>query len=160
MSLRPILIAAAIGLLMFCLGFLLGIGSAPRAMRAQHVSNVPSIDRPGQNFAQVADYFAKLNPPPPPPPPPPRPPVPPPPPKPDVSVLFRQQVRALVRQNGEWVILVEGGGYKRSLKLGDKFGDGWVISALSSQRVELRHGKAVRLINLFERPPMSISEMP
>jgi hypothetical protein len=154
-SVRFWILVFGIGIGAVGLGFGLGYRGEISAIHSPRLGSAPRLERPGQDLVQVAEYFAKLNPPPPPPPPP-KP--PPPPPKPDIAIEFRAQVRALSYQDGDWVVLVEKDGYKRTLKRGDLVADGWVISTLSSQQAELRNGKTIRKVSLFEKLREPISE--
>ena len=91
---RLILVFALIALLGLGLGLVAGEDPRPVTPKRIAVARIPSLERPGRSMAPVADYFAKLNPPPLPPQPPP---PPPPPPQPDIGLIFRQTVRAVTQ---------------------------------------------------------------
>ncbi len=148
--------AISVSGLVFAAGYLAAGQPNLQAAQRSRLEKVPRLERPGPALNTAAEFFAKLNPPPAPPPPPP---APPPPPKPDISFVFRQQVRALTHQGTGPAILLERDGMRRTLRLGDVFEDGWRITALNSQQVELTKGKLRRRLGFFVKPQEFQSEI-
>ena len=154
--LRILLGGVSLSGLVFAAGFLAARHPDLRGGQGSRLEKVPNLERPGASLNTAAEFFAKLNPPPAPPPPPPQP---PPPPKPDIGLIFRQQVRALIQQGTGPAILLERDGIRRVLSLGDVFEDGWRITALNSQQVELTKGKLRRRLGFFVKPQEFQSEI-
>lgn len=109
--------------------------------------NAPLVTKPGWGVAGAARYFAELNAPPPPPPPVRAIPPPPPPPEPDVGLLLRRDVSAVLGAEGSEPRLVLGGG--RHLARGEAYRDGWTLSSLTSQTATLTRAKEQKTVNLF-----------
>lgn len=153
--LRIIISALSLSGLVFAAGFLAAGRPNLRGGQGNRLEKVPALERPGPSLNTAAEFFAKLNPPP---APPPLPPPPPPPPEPDIGFVFRQQVRALIQQGAKPAILLERDGIRRALSLGDVFEDGWRITALNNQQVELTKGKLRRRLGFFVKPQEFQSE--
>ncbi len=149
--LRMTIVFALIALLGLSIGLI--ANDDPKAVFPKRIEGLrmPSLERPGRSMAPVADYFAKLN-------PPPLPPPPPPPPQPDIGLIFRQQVRAVTKDNGQSVLLIERLGRIGRVHKGEVFQDGWVIAAIDAQQVELRKGAIHRKVGLFVKPQEFVSE--
>jgi len=148
---RMMVVFALIALLGLGLGLLAGENPRPAPPKRLEISGIPSLERPGQSMAPVADYFAKLN-------PPPLPPPPPPPPQPDIGLIFRQRVRAVTQDKRQFVLLIEQAGRISRMRKGEVFQDGWVIAAIDAQQVELRKGAIHRKVGLFVKPQEFVSE--
>lgn len=112
--------------------------------------NAPLIGKPGHGASDAGRYFAALHAPPPPPPPP-REPPPAPPPPPDVAVLFRRDLSAVLQSPGTEPRIVLSG--SRSLRKGDTYRDGWMLSNITSTTAVLTKGAETRNIGLFSPPP-------
>ena len=78
----------------------------------------------------------------------------PPPPPPDVGLVFRRQVRAIVNREGEGLAILmtdpggEGSG-SRLLKAGDVFEAPWRIARLSRSEVVLQNGQDQKRVPLY-----------
>ena len=107
--------------------------------------NAPLVAKPGRTAEIAAKTFAKLE------PPPPQPVVAPAPPPPDPAVTLRREVRALVPGAGNDGRLILTGA--RQLKLGDKYADGWRLTAVSGQTATLKKGKVERRVDFFAPDP-------
>jgi hypothetical protein len=110
--------------------------------------NAPLVARPGREAAAAAKALARLEPPP---PPAPKPADPPP---PDVAVTFRRDVRALAPEEGR--VMLAGA---RSLKLGDKYQDGWKLAEVTSRTATLKKGKAQRTVDFFQPDPAAVQAL-
>ena len=114
--------------------------------------------RPGESTAAAVRFLSTLQSDPPPPAPPPvvlPPPPPPPPPPPDVAVTFRAALSGITRDpaSGRYGALVRDpaapGPQITSMRVGDRFGDGWRISQISADAVTLRKGRETRVVRLY-----------
>jgi hypothetical protein len=127
------------------LGIWAGENQTPPQTVTAARQNAPLVAKPGRTAQAAAKTFAKLEPPPPPvaaaPAPPPVDPVP----------ILRREVRTLQPGAGRDGKLVLTGG--RQLKLGDKFVDGWRLTAVSTQTATLRKGKEERKVDFFAPDP-------
>lgn len=75
-----------------------------------------------------------------------------PPPPPDVAVVFRRELSAIEQTpNGlvAWIVDPNQPNGRRALRRGDVYRDGWRMSAISAQTIELRKQQARRRIDLF-----------
>jgi hypothetical protein len=80
------------------------------------------------------------------------------PPPPDIAVVFRRDLTAIERRAGgalAWVIDLNQMSGRRGLSVGDVYRDGWRVSAVSEQVIELRKRREVRRISVFELPQES-----
>jgi hypothetical protein len=75
----------------------------------------------------------------------------PPPAPPDVALVFRREVSAVVRTPGQGlaVLLAQPGQRSRLLRPGDLFDDRWRLVSLSSSEAMLGDGASVRRVGLF-----------
>jgi hypothetical protein len=73
------------------------------------------------------------------------------PPPPDVGLTLRRDVRALQPGAGNDGRLILTGA--RQLKLGDRYADGWRLTAVTSQTATLRKGKEERRVDFFAPDP-------
>ncbi len=81
-------------------------------------------------------------------------PPPPPPPPPDIAVVFRREISSVLQTPaGPVALMVDSDGVRRRLRRGDAYRDGWRITALSNQRIELRRQQERRGIDLFAPLP-------
>lgn len=79
-----------------------------------------------------------------------------PPPPPDIAVLFRRDLTAIEqREDGlvVWIVDFTQQFGRRALRRGDVYQDGWRVSAISPQFIELRRRRETRRVAAFE-PPM------
>ncbi len=78
------------------------------------------------------------------------------PPPPDISVLFRRDLTA-IEQTPQglmaWIIDLDQLSGRRGLKRGDVYQDGWRVSGVTEQSVELRARGQVRRVAVFDLPP-------
>lgn len=78
-----------------------------------------------------------------------------PPSPPDISVLFRRDLTAIEQgPDGPlvWILDLTREFGRRSLKPGDVYQDGWRISAVSEQVIELRRRRELRRVAVFNPP--------
>jgi hypothetical protein len=110
--------------------------------------NAPLVARPGREAASAAKTFAKLDPPP--------PPVlgPAKPPPPDVAVVLRHDVRALAPDQGR--VVLAGA---KTLKLGDKYADGWKLAEVTNRTVTVKKGKEARTVDFFQPDPAAVQAL-
>ncbi|MBB5745329.1 hypothetical protein [Brevundimonas variabilis] len=114
--------------------------------------------RPGESTTEAVRFLRTLRSDPPPPyipPPPTPPPPPPPPPPPDVAVTFAAALRAIEREPGteRYQALISDpaapGPQTRAIVIGDAYGDGWRINAISADSVSLVRGRETRRVRLY-----------
>jgi hypothetical protein len=132
----------------FAFGMWSGQNTMPPATLTAARQNAPLVAKPGWAVDGAAKYLARLNPPPPPPPPlkvagP---------PAPDVAVILRREVRAVMSDEAGAPsrVLLTGA---RTLKLGDTYGEGWRLTKVSTQAVTLSKGNQIREVDLFTPAP-------
>lgn len=78
------------------------------------------------------------------------------PPPPDIAVLFRRDLTAIEERAGRrvvWIVDYAQTYRRRALRVGDVYQDGWRISRIGAQRVELRRRREVRAIDAFALAP-------
>lgn len=78
-----------------------------------------------------------------------------PPPPPDIAIMFRRDLTAIERRPEGllvWIVDFTQPAGRRSLKPGDVYQDGWRVSAVSDQTIELRRRRETRSIAVFEAP--------
>lgn len=78
-----------------------------------------------------------------------------PPPPPDIAVLFRRDLTAiedLPAGRVAWIVDYAQTHQRRSLRVGDVYQDGWRVSRINVQSVELRRRREVRSIDAFALP--------
>lgn len=158
-ALRPIIITAAV--LIACLmGWL--VNPEARVANLPVVSArlaVPSVPQPGASLGASAAYFNQIHPPPLPPPKPAPPLKPAPLPKPDIRVVFRREVSAVVEEaptpggaKTYAVVLISqrpSVTHFRRLHVGDAFDDGWRLAALTPQAAELKRKAETAVIGFY-----------
>jgi hypothetical protein len=79
-----------------------------------------------------------------------------PPPPPDIAVLFRRDLTAIEQTSAGpvvWVVDLNQPNGRRGLKSGDVYQDGWRLSAIRPQSIELRRRGEVRRVDLFATVP-------
>jgi hypothetical protein len=79
------------------------------------------------------------------------------PPPPDVAVLFRRDLTAIEeRANGRvvWIVDFTQTYRRRALRVGDIYQDGWRVSRIGPQSIDLRRRRDVRTIRVFAPPTM------
>lgn len=79
-----------------------------------------------------------------------------PPPPPDVAVLFRRDLTAIEQTPAGpvvWIVDLNQPNGRRGLKSGDIYQDGWRVSAVRPQAIELRRRGEVRRVDLFATAP-------
>lgn len=77
------------------------------------------------------------------------------PPPPDVAVLFRRDLTAIEDRTGErvaWVVDFTQTYQRRALRVGDIYHDGWRVSRIGVQSIDLRRRREVRTIDAFALP--------
>lgn len=77
------------------------------------------------------------------------------PPPPDIAILFRRDLTAIEdRPRGRvvWVVDFAQTYQRRALRVGDVYQDGWRISRINAQSVELRRRREVRTVDAFALP--------
>lgn len=77
------------------------------------------------------------------------------PPPPDIAVLFRHDLTAIERRPDgavAWIVDFTQEFGRRGLKVGDVYQDGWRVSAINAQSIELRRQSEVRRVGVFEAP--------
>lgn len=147
---RALVIAGAIAILAAVgLGVWAGQNQTPPESVMAVRQNAPLVAKPGREAATAAKTFARLEP-----PPPPKPLPPPGPPPVDVAVTFRHEARALAPDQGR--VIMAGA---RSLKLGDKYADGWKLAELTSRTATLKKGKDQRIIDFFQPDPAAVQAL-
>lgn len=83
-----------------------------------------------------------------------------PPPEPDVALLFRRDVTAVLEERGRAVVVIVDAaakGGRRTLRVGARYRDGWRVKTISAAHVELRRGRQTRRIDLFAPPQDDLS---
>ena len=78
------------------------------------------------------------------------------PPPPDITVLFRRDLTAIEqRPDGPivWIVDFAAEFGRRGLKIGDVYQDGWRLSAVAGQYIELRRRRETKRVTVFEAPP-------
>jgi hypothetical protein len=131
---------AAVGL-----GIWAGENQTPPPTVTAARQNAPLVAKPGRTAESAAKTFAQLD------PPPPKVIAPPAPPPPDVALTLRRDVRALRPGAGNDGRLILTGA--RQLKLGDRYGDGWRLTAVTNQTATLRKGNQERKVDFFAPDP-------
>ena len=79
-----------------------------------------------------------------------------PPPPPDVAVLFRRALTAIEQTPSGpivWVVDLNQVAGRRGLRRGDIYRDGWRVSVIREQMIELRRRREVRRVETFVPPP-------
>jgi hypothetical protein len=79
-----------------------------------------------------------------------------PPPPPDVAVLFRRDLTAIEQTPSgpiAWIVDLNQMAGRRGLRRGDIYQDGWRVSAIREQVIELRRRREVRRVETFVPPP-------
>jgi len=125
--------------------------------RGLSYESTPTL-RPGESTVTAVAFLRTLRsdplpPPPPPPPPPLRP--PPAPPAPDVSVLFKADLKAIMRNPETNVLRVlvrdpdAPDVQTRGLIIGDRYMTDWLIKDISPDTVTLGNGRDVRVVRLY-----------
>lgn len=74
---------------------------------------------------------------------------------PDVAVLFRRDLTAIETGSAGtvvWIVDFTQSFGRRALKVGDVYQDGWRVTAIGPQSVELRRRRESRRIQVFELP--------
>ncbi|ANP45714.1 hypothetical protein [Candidatus Viadribacter manganicus] len=77
------------------------------------------------------------------------------PPAPDIALLFRRDLTAIEAQGEAAIVYVVDGAWsrqRRALRVGDIYRDGWRVSAISAQRVQLRRRREIRSVEAFALP--------
>jgi len=147
---RALVIAGVVAVLAAVgLGVWAGQNQKPVASVVAVRQNAPLVAKPGREAASAAKTFAKLEP-----PPPPKPLPPPGPPPIDVAVTFRHEARALAPDQSR--VILAGA---RSLKVGDKYGDGWKLAQVTSRTATLKKGKDQRIIDFFQPDPVAVQAL-
>lgn len=78
-----------------------------------------------------------------------------PPPPPDIAVLFRRDLTAIEtegRRPALWVVDLTAPSLRRRIGVGQVYQDGWVVSAIGDQTVQLRKRRETRNVAVFEAP--------
>lgn len=81
------------------------------------------------------------------------------PPPPDIAVLFRHDLTAIERRpegSIAWIVDFTREFGRRGLKVGDVYQDGWRVSAIGAQTIELRRQSELRRVGVFELPQESV----
>ena len=79
-----------------------------------------------------------------------------PPPPPDVAVLFRRDLTAIEQTPSgpiAWIVDLNQMVGRRGLRRGDVYQDGWRVSAIREQVIELRRRRELRRVETFVPPP-------
>ena len=79
------------------------------------------------------------------------------PPPPDIAILFRRDLTAIEqRVDGPlaWVIDFTQPSGRRGLRPGDVYQDGWRVSTVHEQIIELRRRRETRRVAVFTPPPV------
>jgi hypothetical protein len=137
------------------IGMAFGQLAPPRPTPASqaHTLRTPEVEDAQRAIASASFAFKTLHPPP--------APIAPsegadaPPPEPDVAVLFRRDVTAVLEERGRAVVVIVDAaakGGRRTLRIGARYGRGWKVAAISASQVELRRGRETRRIDLFAPP--------
>ena len=77
------------------------------------------------------------------------------PPPPDVAVLFRRDLTAIEQRSDgmtAWIVDYTQPYGRRSLRRGDSYREGWRISAIEPQMIELRRRQQIKRIAVFDLP--------
>lgn len=158
MKLTPQMLGAAGAVLTgaFCVGWL-AVSGAPDtgAKRDQKDVALPRVRHEGELAGEAGERFASLGygrtaapeasdva-------------VAPPPPPPDITVLFRRDLTAIEETpQGPtvWVVDLAQFSGRRPIKAGGVYQDGWRVSAISTQFIELRKRREARRVAVFEAP--------
>lgn len=78
--------------------------------------------------------------------------VAPPPAPPDIAILFRRDLTAIEQTPAGlvvWVVDLNQPNGRRGLKIRDIYQDGWRVSAITPQSIELRRRREVRHVDVF-----------
>lgn len=132
------------------------LGGLPDTLDAPAAPRLPQAEHPAEALEEAIVLFREALPPPPEPPPPPPeapppPPEPPPPPPPDVAELFRRDLTAIVAAPGgltAWIVDRDIGA-RRMLVIGDLYRDGWHVTRIERQVVELTKDRERRIVPAF-----------
>lgn len=85
----------------------------------------------------------------------PRPVVDAPPPPPDIAILFRRDLTAIEDRGAGrvvWIVDYSQTHQRRALRIGDVYQNGWRVSRIGAQSVELRRRREVRSVDAFALP--------
>lgn len=83
---------------------------------------------------------------------------PPPPPPPDIAVLFRRDLTAIEESDRGLVIWIVDNlqpSLRRRIAPGEVYQDGWVVSAIAEQSIELRRRRERREVAVYAPPDYS-----
>lgn len=78
------------------------------------------------------------------------------PPPPDIAVLFRRDLTAVEARASDklvWVVDHTQAFQRRALRVGDIYQDGWRVSRIDVQSIELRRRREVRSVDAFALAP-------
>lgn len=78
------------------------------------------------------------------------------PPPPDIAITFRRELTAIeITPSGAivWVVDWEQASGRRAIHRGGEYRDGWRVSAIENQTVELRRRTETRQIDVYAPPP-------
>ncbi|MEQ1809077.1 MAG: hypothetical protein ABL889_04070 [Terricaulis sp.] len=78
-----------------------------------------------------------------------------PPPPPDIAILFRRDLTAIEDRGAGrvvWIVDYAQTHQRRALRIGDVYQDGWRVSRIGAQSVELRRRREVRSVDAFALP--------
>lgn len=156
MKLSPQTLSAAGALLTgaFCVGWLAGSGaSGSGAVGTEGDVVLPRVRHDGEIAGDAGERFALLgygradvqpssD-----------PDIAPAPPPPDITAVFRRDLTAIEqtpRGPIVWVVDLAQFSSRRSLRTGDVYKDGWRVSAISAQFIELRKRHDVRRVAIFD----------
>lgn len=77
------------------------------------------------------------------------------PPPPDIAILFRRDLTAIEDQAGgrvAWIVDFTQANQRRALRVGDVYQDGWRVSRVGVQSIDLRRRREMRTIDAFALP--------
>ena len=77
------------------------------------------------------------------------------PPPPDIAVLLRRDLTAIEDRDGGrvvWIIDFTQTYQRRALRVGDVYQDGWRVSRIGVQSIDLRRRREVRTVDAFALP--------
>lgn len=81
------------------------------------------------------------------------------PPPPDIAVLFRRDLMAIEDRGGRriaWIVDFTQTYQRRGLRVGDVYQDGWRVSRIGAQSIDLRRRREVRTVSAFA--PVAIGQ--
>ncbi len=159
MKLTPQMLGAVGAILIgaFCVGWLAVSGKSDSSVAPdENGVALPSVRHDGEFAGEAGERFASLD--------FGRAPTPettdqqsvaPPPPPPDIAVLFRRDLTA-IEQTPQglivWIVDLAQFSGRRGIRAGGVYQDGWRVSAISAQFIELRKRREVRRVATFEAP--------